>query len=212
MHHRAAALRALSLGLVLLALAAAPLAAQPAPRLHDVTGVAADDVLNIRAGPSARTAIIGALAPDATAVEVVATAADGRWGQVNTAERAGWVALRFMQAQPLVTGPHGLPRGVRCFGTEPFWSLRATAAGLRYTTPATQAAPRAMSVAQSHRWGDPGALRAMLRLAGPGGVAVLHVRPGNCSDGMSARAYGLRAALALDGGSRLRRGCCTLSP
>ena len=49
-------------------------AAKGLPALHDVTGVAADDVLNVRARPDASAPVLGALTPDATGVEVVADA------------------------------------------------------------------------------------------------------------------------------------------
>lgn len=53
------------------------------PALHDVTGVAADDVLNIRSEPSASSPIIGTFSPFETDVEVVALSPDGGWGRVN---------------------------------------------------------------------------------------------------------------------------------
>ncbi|MEO1155590.1 MAG: SH3 domain-containing protein, partial [Pseudomonadota bacterium] len=46
-------------------------AAQGYPALFDVTGVASDDVLNIRSAPSATAEIIGTLAHNETGVEVV---------------------------------------------------------------------------------------------------------------------------------------------
>ena len=75
--------------LAVLMLAFFPLAAlaEVYPALHDVTGVASDDVLNIRESPDAGSAIVGSLAPDATGVEVVAVT--GGWAVVNTSEASG---------------------------------------------------------------------------------------------------------------------------
>ena len=91
------------------------------PALYDVTGVAADDVLNIRATASAASPVLGTLPPDAAAVEVVALS--GGWAVVNAADRSGFVALRFLarQAQRRLVRP-GHCR-MTCLGTEPFWCL-----------------------------------------------------------------------------------------
>ena len=56
--------------LILLLALALPLRAEEFPAAYAVTGVASNDVLNIRARPDAGSAIIGSLAPDATGVEV----------------------------------------------------------------------------------------------------------------------------------------------
>ena len=94
---------------VALALVCAPLvvAAQSAlPALYDVTGVAADDALNIRAEPAANAEIIGTLPSDARSVEVVAVDASGKWALVNSAERSGYLALRFLLQQDSAGGGH----------------------------------------------------------------------------------------------------------
>lgn len=67
------------------------------PALYDVAGVAADDVLNIRAAPAAGAPVIGALAHDARAVELLGLDATGRWARLNIAEGQGWAALRHLR-------------------------------------------------------------------------------------------------------------------
>lgn len=57
---------------LILWLAAGPAAAQDLPAVYDVAGVAADDVLNVRAEPSAEAPVLRTLAPDAGGIEVVA--------------------------------------------------------------------------------------------------------------------------------------------
>ena len=88
--------------LLLLFLLAGPAAATQDqwPALFDVSGVAPDDVLNIRAAPSASAEIIGTLAPDAAGVEVVRPDSRHGWGLVNTGEGSGWASLAFLVRRP----------------------------------------------------------------------------------------------------------------
>lgn len=111
--------------LLLLILAAPAHATQEyiLPTLFDVTGVAADDVLNIRQLPDADAPIIGTLSPDAKGIEVVEDT--GGWGRVNSGEGSGWVSMRYMAYRTDVWHEGALPDGFSCFGTEPFWSLKS---------------------------------------------------------------------------------------
>ena len=197
--------------------------ADPYPALHDVTGVAANDVLNIRTQPSARSQIIGGFGPFETGVEVIARSDDGKWGRVNTGERAGWTAMRFLARQPGQTdadwayAPDRLaPRGLECFGTEPFWSLAIQPGGtLDYS-------------ALDHGDGiaEPGGFEAIASSAATGkrafsgwldvetvsftGIVGIEI----CSDGMSDRLYGFEIDLLVSGseGTQLTTGCCRLVP
>lgn len=188
----------------LLALCPPALRAETYPALHDVTGVAADDVLNIRAAPDAGAAILGTLAPDARGVEVVAVT-DG-WAVVNTGEGTGYAALRYLSR---VDAPdwNALETPLTCLGTEPFWSLRIDPAGgeMRFRTP-EDAADRTAPIGAiwpALPWSQTAAL------ALPGGLAVL--APAECSDGMSDRSYGIAADIFLTGSDRGRlSGCCRL--
>lgn len=105
----------------LLSLWASVTLAQTFPALYDVSGVAEDDVLNVRANPSAQGDLIGVFTPDQTDIEVVALSEDGRWARVNVTEFSGWASLGFLtlsQDHPNLPMAH-----LRCYGTEPFWSL-----------------------------------------------------------------------------------------
>ncbi|WP_417770659.1 SH3 domain-containing protein, partial [Stappia sp.] len=121
---------------IILAAARPALATQDAwPALHDVSGVEAGDVLNIRAAPDAGAKIVGGLAPDATDIEVIAPSDNPRWGLVNTAEGRGWAALRYLRRQP-GQWLGAVPPMRHCSGTEPFWSLALPGDGtLRFATP-----------------------------------------------------------------------------
>lgn len=188
----------------LLALLALPVRAEQLPALHSVTGVAADDVLNIRAAPSAEADVIGTLAPDASGVEVLAVN-DG-WATVNAGEQTGFVALRFLARDP---GPdwNTLRSPLSCLGTEPFWSLTLDpAAGQATTMTPEDTEPQSLRIGTV--WPAlPWSPNAALSL--PTGIAVLS--PAECSDGMSDRSYAIAIDVFLTGtsGERLS-GCCLL--
>lgn len=179
--------------------------AQDLPALYDVAGVAAGDVLNIRAEGRADAALIGTLARNARGIEVVEESRG--WGLVNSGEGSGWVNMRYLAPQG---GPpwYALQSPVSCIGTEPFWSLGLageTGAAV-YSTP--EGGDRFITV--SARWpGSAAPLSAAVAL--PEGFAL--ITAGYCSDGMSDRAFGLRAELFLTGDSPQRQlGCCTIAP
>lgn len=195
-----------------LALVSGPALATPEyllPTLFDVTGVSADDSLNIRERPDAGAPIIGTLPPDARGVEVVAERSG--WAQVNTAERSGWVNARYLAYQTGTWEPGSLPPALTCAGTEPFWSLRQVGEALVYETPegARQLQRRAVM--------DQG-FRSPVRgiIAGDdAGRLTVAIQPAQCSDGMSDRSYGLSAMLIFDGAgqaSSMQTGCCRISP
>lgn len=191
--------------LLLFLLLTLPLRAEEFPALHAVTGVAADDVLNIRARPDAGSPIIGSLAPDASGVEVIATS--GNWALVNTGEGAGYAALRFLAREP---GPawSALQTPLTCLGTEPFWSLEIDPQpGLtRFLTP-DDPAPVAEPIAGL--WpAEPWAQSAAVGLSD--GVAVL--TEAECSDGMSDRRFGIAVDIFRSGSGGATRlvGCCRL--
>jgi uncharacterized membrane protein len=190
---------------LILALIPMALRAEVFPALHDVTGVAADDVLNIRAAASADAPVIGTIAPDATGVEVVAVR-DG-WAVVNTGEGSGYAALRFLSRADDPDWPT-LEVPLTCLGTEPFWSLQIDPglAETRFQTPEDEA-PLSAPITRS--WpGLPWSQAAAVAL--PEGIAVL--TPAECSDGMSEQSFGIAADLFLAGAERSRlSGCCRLT-
>ena len=93
-----------------------------------VSGVAANDVLNIRSAPDAETQILGMFAPDAGFIEVIEDSADGKWSRVNVGEGTGWVRRKFLMPVPVVTFyPTNIPVGLVCASTEPFISVQFNA-------------------------------------------------------------------------------------
>ena len=180
------------------------------PTLFDVTGVAADDVLNIRAAPDADSEIVGTLAPDATRIEVVSHSDDGRWGRVNTDGRSGWASMRYLAYRTDVWHEGEVPDGLRCLGTEPFWSLDPQRERVVFATPEAERSFAIDAILSTGTFRSP---RRALTGHADGERLVATIVPALCSDGMSDRIYGLDATLVLDGNgsTRLLAGCCTLT-
>ncbi len=193
------------LATVLCLLAGAALADPQFPALYDVTAVAADDRLNLRAAPSADAARVGDLAADAVGVEAVEIDDTGRWLLIGQGEISGWAAARYLRPHPVDPTLH-LTRRLSCGGTEPFWDLAATQGdtarltqfgGPEQTLPAAALRPSANRT-------DRFFLNLGLRHA-----AIISVQ--SCSDGMSDRVYGLEINLVIDNVDVLS-GCCSLLP
>ena len=177
------------------------------PTLFDVSGVAPDDVLNIRAEPNARAAIIGTLATDATRIEV---AEERRgWARVNTGEGAGWVSARYLSYRVDVWQPGELPPAFRCLGTEPFWDAKVEGGELVLRSPENQGGDRRAVQAVL----DTGVFRDPSRVVVAQDM-TLFSHPQICSDGMSDRAFALAVSVILDGAetpSRMLMGCCSIA-
>ncbi|MEO1139736.1 MAG: SH3 domain-containing protein [Pseudomonadota bacterium] len=184
--------------------------AEALPAFYDVTGVAADDFLNVRAAPGTAASIIGKLAPTETAVEVVAKNAAGEWGQVNVGETAGWVSLAYLARQPGQADDQ-LPRPLTCAGTEPFWSLSINASSTaELSRPDEEPVQVTMldPVTASNR-------TDRYAIFGQGGerVYTFIFHRDICSDGMSDRTYGISVDLFLteESGVNYVTGCCNLA-
>lgn len=175
------------------------------PTLFDVTGVAAGDVLNIRREADAASEVIATLSPDATRIEVVEERRG--WGRVNAGEGSGWVSMRYLAYRTDVWKAGALPDSFRCFGTEPFWSVRAEGDELvlgGIDMPDQHFPVRAVL--------DTGVFRSPERAVAAQGL-VLVATPQICSDGMSDRLFGLRATVVGNGKQPLMlSGCCMIAP
>lgn len=201
----------LAAAFALIFLPAGPAVAQTIlPTLYDVTGVRADDVLNIRAMPDASSSILSELPHDAKGVEVVDSRAG--WARVNTFERSGWVNMRYLRERPDVWKPGEIPATLNCLGTEPFWSLRQVGANIVYETPQLSRPLQRRAVVDSPHQRSPA--RSLIAGDDQGRLTVV-LHPGQCSDGMSDRVFGLSATLLFEGAgqsSRMENGCCRITP
>ncbi|MDQ2065106.1 SH3 domain-containing protein [Xinfangfangia sp. CPCC 101601] len=202
--------RATLAGLLLSSLGFAA-AAQEYPALFDVSGVAASDVLNIRAEPSAQATILGSLAPDAKGVEAIGLSEDGKWARVSAGEASGWVALRFLT--PVPAAPHGLPHPIACYGTEPFWALKLGPQTAEWSSPETP--PQALSVTHQAVAPQGYFLTASDAVTDATKQAYyqIMITKEHCSDGMSDRDFGFATRIfhSSQAGNAVLRGCCTLN-
>ena len=196
------------------------LAQEHFPALYSATGVAADDVLNVRAEPSASAPIIGAFGPVQSSIEVIA-APTGGWGQVNTGEASGWVSMRFLRRAPGQEWEPGGTLGIspvplECFGTEPFWSLHLSDGDLMTFTDPFDGDGAPQPGIFSPVWGSASTAKFGFTGSRDDGQAYFTgiLSRALCSDGMSDRLYGLSIDLVRETplGTRLDTGCCRLAP
>ncbi|WP_134679458.1 COG3650 family protein [Paracoccus ravus] len=195
--------------------APAPAAAKPPeylPNLYDVTVVETWDTLNVRERPDGQAKVIATLPATATGVELIARDPEGKWGKVNVGEKSGWVALRFLKPETGVWQTEALPQSLSCAGTEPFWSLKAAKSGVVFSEPDHE--DRQLELRRVMDRGIEGEPTRGLIAGDDKGRLTGFVRPAQCWDGMSDRAYGLAISVILDGAetpSRMLTGCCTLA-
>lgn len=191
--------------LILLMVVALPAGAQPL--YVDIDGVDPGDTLNIRAKPSGQAKIVGALPHDATMIEMTPAGPNG-WGRIVWKDGDGWIAARFTRPSE-VELENGIPRGLLCLGTEPFWSLRMNGTSAVFSDFDADPVPVDLIqplTAVGQLWP-----RAFIH-TGLNLVAISTVRPRGCSDDMSGRTYPWALDLLLQSaaGRELRSGCCYL--
>ena len=169
----------------------------------DVTGVAGDDVLNLRAEPRGNAALTGALSPTASGVEVVRRS-DG-WAYVKSGKLEGWASARFLT--PARTFEGGKPPSpLQCLGTEPFWSLSIDGNCATYHTPDKEAA--ASEIQKIEQSQNSTIVWLVRPSGGPVSGATIEARQA-CSDNMSDRIYSFRITIETRDG-QLLSGCCDL--
>ncbi len=179
------------------------------PGYYAVSGVSADDVLNIRAEPDASAQIVGSFAPDAAPVEVLLEQ-DG-WGYVSSGEGMGWTSMAFLKPVEVPRiGQSAIPDGMTCGGTEPFWGAEISESGISFAS--MDSAEEEFGFIAAENFGGAGPLRNLLI----GGNAILTVTAvvssEICSDGMSDRDYPRRIDMVFngEGGPFGYAGCCSM--
>ena len=193
--------------------------AQGAPEYFTVGPLPAGDTLTVRSKPAASSAALGALHEGDGMIEAISVIRNGttKWAEFIYGEGVGYVAVRFLTPAelPRIAGS-ALPVGLRCAGTEPFWSLdlsSETTASWSDPAAATDEAVEA-EITQVLKAQARGGWPAQLSLsAGEKWSGELTVDAARCSDGMSDREYGWRAILSYSENpdqSTLVEGCCWL--
>lgn len=177
------------------------------PGLYDVTEVDTGSVLNVRAAPETGAQVLGKLKPDARAIEVTAISADGGWGRINFGEASGWASLDFLKPQPDVWAEGALPQTLRCFGTEPFWSLRHQNSTLVEARPGEP--DQTLAIDSVH--GGAGTPQRVVVAHTGDAKLTLGIAPEQCTDTMSDRSFALGALLS-QGTDKPQTGCCSIAP
>jgi uncharacterized membrane protein len=166
----------------------------------EVTGVAFDDVLNLRTEPRAGAPLAGALPPAAFGIEAVKRA-DG-WVYVRSGRLEGWASARFLRPQS--SPGERPPSPLQCVGTEPFWSFTLAGDTLTYSTPDLK--PVAAQLAAVQRSRNSTIVWRVAPKDGPVASATIEARQ-TCSDGMSDRVFSFSARVETRDGQFLS-GCC----
>jgi uncharacterized membrane protein len=184
------------------------------PALFDVTGVAANDMLQVRTAPSAGSNSVATLATDAKGVEVISLSEDGNWAEVTVDDMPGWASARYLAAQPGGEWWAGVAP-LRCFGTEPFWGIAIDMATKKAVYSALDGIDKTMAIDRTwtHYYSYPASATVGIRFADRNAMAIL--KGEICSDGMSDRNYGVSIDLFLTDDEDLDlgwSGCCTLQP
>lgn len=163
------------------------------PELVQIARVPVGDTLNVRAQPSGKSADLGDL-KNGDRVEILTV--QGNWGRILWGEGNGWISLSFADRIKRPTLASGLPVGLNCAGTEPFWSLRLLKLGVAYLNGASLPISKSGSSANSS---------IGYYFTAPETTGVLY--RGFCSDGMSERDYGWKIDLVTPRG--MLSGCCS---
>lgn len=188
---------------------------QSSSNRFEVTGVASNDTLALRAAPGWRSKRLRNIAP--TANRVIGL------GPRTRLNGHAWLAVEFEGTKGWVNGTYLRPyRGLEnkalskvldCQGTEPFWSLRIerTQMLMRDSNQSTRfwKPDRAASPLDTGGWLLTGA--PVSQSARPDGRLEGRVKEtGACSDGMSDFYYRYELLLKLEG--ETLRGCCNRIP
>jgi uncharacterized membrane protein len=185
---------------------------------YRVVNVASADVLQVRSQPEPSAPNVGHLAANATGIILTGikqSVGQASWWQIVVdaeAGRAGWVNSRFL-AMNDPTAERETGFGLRCIGTEPFWSLEIANGEASFTTPEGE-----RWLWKAHPWRDaaghqPGQ-RFVIQLDTQSSVAsgwAAVSRPQQfCSDGMSDLEYPYDLIMATPN-RQVLGGCCARS-
>ncbi len=198
--------------LVALALSLLGGQAQATDAVFSVTGVAQNDVLNVRAQPHPSAEKVWTLPPDATGVQAVGPpriVGSAEWRQIRIGNQTGWVNARFLTPQLGLPGlePTFFRVPLSCSGTEPFWGFQLTG-----KTGVLDSLSHGKATLQFDTVRSPGGIPIIWSLRGrqePTNSSVIAVleETNACSDGMSDLTYQYSIRLDVADGPFFA-GCC----
>jgi uncharacterized membrane protein len=182
---------------------------------YAVTGVAADDRLNIRAGIDtvqhfSDAPVVTSIAPDATGIAATGRSVslhDVRWLELRHGGATGWANARYLRLETLF--PAAI--GYRCGGTEPFWDITFDETGGRISglSLSGEVALRLDGVAYAVGRPDVHVYHFTGRSDGQRYTAIQSFE-GDCSDGMSDYLYAWELyLLGLDPAGGVFHACCS---
>lgn len=164
---------------------------------YEVTGVGADDVLNIRKAPNASAPKVGEYRNSESGIRIYRR--KGNWaltGRVDPQNTDGWVHTRYLK---LTAAAASLQLPISCSGTEPFWAIVISSTdSATYSAP--DRTPQDFPVSEFSR-----SKQIASMLLGVGGNVA--IKAGSCSDGMSDNIYPYTVQVRLPD-SRQVNGCC----
>lgn len=183
------------------------------PQYFEVSGIASNDSLNVRSGPTIRHRVVGNLKPDSGTLEILEISDDNKWGRILWADSNGWVSADYLrEVSPTKLKNTMVPVGLHCSGTEPYWDFAINSqADVTFKELFTDSIENSIieSVAESdNNLNFPTALLASsdkVKL-----TVMLNTR--QCNDGLTERAYGWEIDILVthDAKQRLLSGCCSM--
>ncbi|WP_166417694.1 COG3650 family protein [Cochlodiniinecator piscidefendens] len=199
---------------IFLAFFAVPVFAQEweLPALYDVSGVVANDVLNVREAPTGSAPIVSSLRPNQTDIEVLHLSDDQRWARVALDEISGWASVSFLTRQPGQTHDQ-ITRNMICSGTEPFWGLAFLPNSIVEYDDIIADGPTQMTEVRRNVAASRQSFPLVIQVQNGDKSAEIILTRQYCSDGMSDRDYGFAALFISDHTPYERRvleGCCRL--
>ena len=183
------------------------------PKTYKVTGIAAGDVLNIRAAPLATAVDLGDLKESAGPIEVLETDETGKWGRILWQGDNAWISLKYLAPIDAPTLPNvNIPVGLQCVGTEPFWLFQVLSSDevkLDFLTEQESITAKLAIARSSANLADYPVL--LLADANELNLSVL-LRADHCDDGMSDQLYGWVVDIIVQrlSNASLFSGCCFL--
>ncbi len=183
-----------------------------AEQTYDVTNVAPNDQLNVRAAPSPSAQKIGSLAFNAKAVAATGASqriAQATWLEVHFDGGTGWVNGRYLI--PARSSAALFREPLSCSGTEPFWALQLDDVRGEFDSLAEGKSIIMFQRARSAQ-GVP-IIWSFKGTVGPAHspVFALLEETNQCSDGMSDLTYRYSIRIDIEGGP-FYAGCCNPHP